>query len=116
MYSNDAGHCPLHVTKPRCIIIDNIECMSEHQDMAGLVRVGEWSGTTISFCCLSKHSKAKYYIGMDEMQGTRSMHILYWSATCAGSLTGLIEVYRTWLFSSSSSSGWMKRKRYALSH
>ena len=44
MYCNCAGYCPLEKAKPWCIIIDNVECISEHQDMAGLVRVGEWSG------------------------------------------------------------------------
>ena len=70
MHGKHAGHCPLHVTRPRCIIIDNIERMSEHPDMAGLVRVGEWSGIQFTGSC-KVHRKAENYIGTDVMQGTK---------------------------------------------
>lgn len=43
----------------RCIIIDNIEYVSMHTDMAGIVRVSEWSGTILHFFgnCVGNTSK-----------------------------------------------------------
>lgn len=38
--------CPPEAIR-RCIIIDNIEYVSMHTDMAGLVKIGEWSGAIL---------------------------------------------------------------------
>lgn len=51
--------CPPDATR-RCIIIDNIEYVSMHTDMAGLVRgVSEWSGAILPFFgdCVGNTSK-----------------------------------------------------------